>query len=209
MSKSIYSASFTAGSLLYKETTALLPLLLSSDAENLIKDEIKQNNLLKINSENSRKRIVSEIVKRLSYVDDHFWKTYAKQTESGQKLMLFYLCLKAYKLMFDFHFNVTVKQWNSSVQEADPYLYQMQLSEIASKDESVDKWTDLTKGKVVSVYLNILKDIKILDAGINKLKAINAPNAFFKYFTKKQEQWFMDACLLDSQKKKKILEEQL
>jgi len=123
--------------------------------------------------------------------------------------MLFYLCLKAYKLMFDFHFNVTVKQWNSSVQEADPYLYQMQLSEIASKDESVDKWTDLTKGKVVSVYLNILKDIKILDAGINKLKAINAPNAFFKYFTKKQEQWFMDACLLDSQKKKKILEEQL
>jgi len=209
MSKSIYSASFTAGSLLYKETTALLPLLLSSDAEIQIKEEIKQNNLLKINSENSRKRIVSEIVKRLSYVDDHFWKTYAKQTEAGQKLMLFYLCLKAYKLMFDFHFNVTVKQWNSSVQEADPYLYQMQLSEIASKDESVDKWTELTKGKVVSVYLNILKDIKILDAGNYNLKAINIPNTFFKYFTKNQEQWFMDACLLDSQKKKKILEEQL
>jgi hypothetical protein len=47
MSKSIYSASFTAGSLLHKETTALLPLLLSGDAENLIKEEIKQNNVLK------------------------------------------------------------------------------------------------------------------------------------------------------------------
>jgi len=208
MSKSIYSASFTAGSLLHKETTALLPLLLSGDAENLIKEEIKQNNLLKINSENSRKRTVSEIVKRLSYVNNLFWKTYANQTESEQKLMLFYLCLKAYKLMFDFHFNVTVKQWNSSIQETAPYLYNMRLSEIGSKDETVDKWTDLTKEKVVSVYMKILKDIMMLDDN-NKLKAINVPNAFFRYFVKNQELWFLDACLLDSQKKKKILEGQL
>lgn len=206
MNKSPYSASFTAGSLLYKETTALLPLLLSDDAELLIKEEIKQNNILRINSETSRKRTVSEIIKRTSFTDTSFWNYYSSRSETEQKLLLFYLCLKVYKLMFDFHFNVTVPQWKSSVQEVDNYLYQMELSNISGKDEFVDSWKEKTRKDTISVYKKILKDVHLLDADGVTLKSIIAKDDFFQWFIKNQERWFLDACLLSATRKEYLME---
>ena len=209
MINSSYSASFTAGSLLHKETTALLPLLLSEDSEKLVKQEIKQNNLLKINSENSRERTVREIMKRLTFTDHSFWTLYAGRTVEEQKIMLFYLCLKVYKLMFDFHFNVTVRQWNSSTPTVEPFLYQMELNEISGKVDSVYNWTDATKGKTISVYLRILKDIALLDDKTNRLKSVPVSGDFWNYFIGLREIWFLDACLLPPFTKKNIIDSAL
>jgi hypothetical protein len=48
MINSTYTGSFATGSLLHKETNAILPLLLLEQSDNFIKQEIQQNNLLKI-----------------------------------------------------------------------------------------------------------------------------------------------------------------
>jgi hypothetical protein len=209
MNKSPYSASFTAGSLLHKETTALLPLLLSKNSESLLNDEIKQNILLKINTESSRKRTVSEIVKRISVVDIEFWEYYSNQNDVEQKVMLFYLCLKFYKLMFDFHFNVTLQQWNSSIPTVERFLYQMELNEISGKDDIVYNWKDQTKTKVISVYMNILKDIGMLNTVNFHLQPIDLEDSFYSYFVQKRELWFLDACLLNIQTKKNIIDSAL
>jgi hypothetical protein len=209
MNNTLYSGSFAAGSLLHKETNVLLPLLLSQNSEILLKKEILENNLLKINAESARKRTVSEIIKRFSATEISFWDFYLNCAETEQKLLLFYLCLKVYRLMFDFHFHVTIKQWNSSNPVVEPFLYQMELNEIAGKDEKVYNWTDLTKSKLISVYMRILKDIDILDNKSLKLKSIKIEDAFFHYFIKIKELWFLDACLLSSQTKKQIIESAL
>ncbi|MCX6265822.1 MAG: DUF1819 family protein [Bacteroidetes bacterium] len=209
MNESAYSASFSAGSLLHKETTALLPILLSENPEELIKLEIKQNNLLKINSESSRKRTVSEIIKRLSTVDQPFWEYYSHRIEEEQKLLLFYLCLKLYRIMFDFHFNVTLQQWNSSSPVIEPFLYQMELNEISGKEDTVFNWTDKTKAKIISVYMKILKDIGILNAESYRLQELIVDNSFYYYFVQKRELWFLDACLLNIQTKKNIIDSAL
>lgn len=209
MTTSIYSASFTAGSLLHKETTALLPLLLSKNSGQLIKEEIKQNNLLKINSEKARERTVCEIQKRLSYVDHPFWVYYSVRQEKEQKLMLFYLCLKTYKLMFDYHFNVTLRQWNSSTPVIESFLYQMELNEISGKEDLVYNWTDSTKEKTISVYMRILKDIDLLDSKTLRLKPVTIVGDFWSFFVKLRELWFLDACLLNPIKKKHIIESAL
>jgi hypothetical protein len=210
MINSTYTGSFGSGSLLHKETNALLPLLLLEQSDNLIKQEILHNNLLRINSEKSRKNTVSEIQKRFSVTNKSFWDFYVSRNEDEQKLLLFYLCLRVYRLMFDFHFNVTIKQWNSSTPEVEPYLYQMELNEIAGRDEKVYKWTDLTKTKVISVYMRILKDINILDPKTYRLKSIIvSDDSFFSYFIKAKDLWFLDACLLSAQSKKQIIERAL
>lgn len=209
MTTSIYSASFTAGSLLYKETTALLPLLLSKNSGQLIKEEIKQNNLLKINSEKARKRTVCEIQKRLSYVDHTFWEYYSVRQEKEQKLMLFYLCLKTYKLMFDYHFNVTLRQWNSSTPIIESFLYQMELNEISGKADLVYNWTDSTKEKTISVYMRILKDIDLLSSKTLRLKPVAIAGDFWNFFVKLRELWFLDACLLNPITKKHIIDSAL
>ena len=209
MTVSSYSASFTAGSLLYKETTALLPLLLSENSGQLIKEEIKQNNLLKINSEKARERTVSEIQKRLSFVDHNFWEYYSERQEKEQKLMLFYLCMKTYKLMFDYHFNVTVRQWNSSNPVIEPFLYQMELNEISGKVDLVYNWTNSTKEKTISVYIRILKDVELLNTRTLRLKSVAIADDFWNYFIKQRELWFLDACLLNPIAKKNIMDNAL
>lgn len=210
MIQTTYTGSFAAGSLLHKETNAILPILLSENSDIYLKQEIQQNNLLKINSESARKRTVSEIIKRFSDTERSFWDFYVSRTEEEQKLLLFYLCLKVYRLMFDFHFNVTIKQWNSSTPVVDSFLYQMELNEIAGKDEKVYNWTDQTKSKVISVYMRILKDIDMLDSKTFRLKSIFVvDDSFFAYFIKAKEIWFLDACLLNPMAKKNIIDRAL
>lgn len=210
MNNSTYTGSFAAGSLLHKETNAILPLLLLELSDALLKQEIQQNNLLKINSESARKRTVMEIQKRFSVTNKSFWDFYVNRNEEEQKLLLFYQCLRVYRLMFDFHFNVTIKQWNSSTPQVEPYHYQMELNEIAGRDEKVYKWTDLTKQKVISVYMRILKDVNLLDPKTYQLKTIVVSDeSFFAYFIKAKDLWFLDACLLSAQSKKHIIERAL
>ena len=210
MNNSTYTGSFAAGSLLHKETNAILPLLLLELSDALLKQEIQQNNLLKINSESARKRTVMEIQKRFSVTNKSFWDFYVNRNEEEQKLLLFYQCLRVYRLMFDFHFNVTIKQWNSSTPQVEPYHYQMELNEIAGRDEKVYKWTDLTKQKVISVYMRILKDVNLLDPKTYQLKTIVVSDeSFFAYFIKVKDLWFLDACLLSAQSKKHIIERAL
>lgn len=200
---SSYSASFTVGSLLHRETSVLLPLLQSEHAESLIREEIKTNKLLHVNSESARKRIIFEIIKRTKSVEQSIWGLFANLTEEEQKVLLFYICLKTYNLIFDFHFNVTVKQWYSSSQIIEPYFYQMELEEIAIRDEQVDKWTDTTKHKTISVYLLMLKEIKMLNN--SSLRPIKLGEAFWHFFVKHGELWFLDACLLGGDEKERIV----
>lgn len=203
--KSRYSASFTAGSLLHKETTALLPLLQSDKAEQKIREEVKNNHILHINSENARKRVVSEVIKRIKSIHPGFWDFYALSSEEEQKVLLFFICLKTYPLMFDFHFNVTLRVWNSSSQTIDPYYYQMEVEEIGAHDELVAGWSTITKKKAISVYLHILRDIKLLNKG-NQLQAIEMQDNFWRYFVVNQFLWFLDACLLSNLQKERIIQ---
>ena len=65
---STYSASFTAGSLLHRETTSILHLLEAENTQELLKSEAKNNQYIQINSEKSRKRVIAEINKRYAVV---------------------------------------------------------------------------------------------------------------------------------------------
>lgn len=191
-----YSASFTAGSLLYRETTAILHLLEAKNSQELLENEAKNNQFIQINSEKSRKRVIAEIAKRYAVVKTDFWEFYKTRNVNEQKAMLFYLCLKCYKLMFDFHFNVTVKRWLSSTQSVEPFLYRMELSEISGRNEDVDNWTENTKDKTISVYLRILKDIEMLHGKTMDLKPVSLTDELIQFFVVKNEFWFFDACLL-------------
>jgi len=202
--KTRYSASFTAGSLLQKETTVLLPLIQSDQWEEKIREEIRNNQYLHINSESARKRTVAEVIKRVQNTNQTFWSQYVDSSLVEQKMMLFYLCLKTYPLMFDFHFNVTLKQWNSSSRTVEPYFYQMEIEEIAAHDEVVYNWTDKTKQKTISVYLRILRDLKFINRE-NQLQQVYLEENFWHFFVSNSKLWFLDAALLSNYDKERIM----
>ena len=189
-----YSASITGGGFLFNETNALLPLLLDENAVALIKDEVLNNNILHINSEKSRQRNVAEIKRRFESVPRSFWYDYMSMDDADKRIALFFVLLKTYKILFDFHANVTMRRWRSATQDISIEDLFMELNSISAKDEFVDSWSESTKKKVASGYLSILRHCNMLDEN-DHLKTLRPTNVDFYFGI--GEPWFLDACLLE------------
>lgn len=191
--KSPYTAAITGGGFLFEETNLLLPLLQSENRAVLLKEEAVNNNLLHINSETSRKRNIAEISRRYDIMSEDFWETYKTMEENEQKIALFFVILKTYKVCFDFHIRVTMHKWNGIAKSVAHDDLMMEFSEIAAKDEFVDSWSENTMRKVASSYLSILRKVGMLDNN-NGLHCVEAEN--MDYYIKIGEPWFLEACLL-------------
>ena len=186
----------TGCAFLYYEFKRILPIFLSEDAELLLKDEIENNQILQINSLTSRKRFIAEFKRRFSAVSLHFWHTWQGWSEDGQRAGLFYAILKTYKLVFDFHFNVAIKHWNSIDHTLTKPDIMMEFNEIAAHDEFVDSWSDSTKSRCASQYLTILRQAGLLTEKSNKLQPVRPDNDELAYYFRAGEEWFLEALLL-------------
>lgn len=188
-----YTAAITGGGFLFEETNILLPLLQSENREELLKQEALKNELLHINAETSRKRGISEIARRYDAMPSSFWMDYQTMVVDDQRVACFCVILKTYKILFDFHVNVTLRKWNSIVKSVSFEDIILEFNEISANDGFVDSWSDATKKKVASAYLTILRKVGILDKD-NMLQPLTCRN--FDYYVTHGEQWFLEACLL-------------
>lgn len=191
--KSPYTAAITGGGFLFDETCILLPLLESDERESLLKDEALNNHMLHINSETSRKRIISEVARRYDAMPVSFWNDYKEMSNDDKLVALFFVILKTYKICFDFHVNVVMRKWNSISKNVALEDIMMEFNEIAANDAFVDSWSEGTKKKVASAFLTILRKVGILSVE-GSLSSISCSN--FGYYLEIGEPWFLDACLL-------------
>ena len=186
----------TGCTFLYYEFGRILPLLMDANSESLLKNEIENNRVLQINSIASRKRFVAEFKRRYASVPTVFWQTWQCMSEAGQRAGLFYAILKTYKLVFDFHFNVTMRKWNSIDHSLMMDDLLMELNEISAHDEYVDSWSDATKKKCCSCYLTILRQSGLLNEKSSELTPVKLDASDFAYYIRSGEEGFMEACLL-------------
>ena len=196
-----YLISFTAGGLLYEEFISLYPYL--NDAKiNSISDEIKTNVLLQTNSQAARQRIIQEVKKRYHSVNKIAFSDFDAFNQNEQKIFLFYTCLKTYSIIFDFIFDVVVEKWLSrdiDVNAGDVLYF---LDKKTSNHLEIDQWTATTKQKVATVMIRMLKEVGILrDA---KIMALDASDEYWNYFVKIGEPWFLQACLLNKERRDQI-----
>jgi len=200
-----YNASYTGAGLLFYETESLYPLLIKSNADSLLRREVKENKYLKINSESSRQRVSQEIRKRIQFTDQGFWSYYHLCNEKEKRLLLFYLAMKAYKMVYDFHFKVTVPRFLSLELEIDPYKYRMRLEEIASVEENVAGWSQETWEKLITRYAYMLETAGLSIA--NRLTKPDIPSHFYCYFVGKEEYWVLDSFFLKQDEKEAIIKD--
>lgn len=191
-----YTATITGCGFLYYEFLRILPLLMSKDSTRLLKEEIDNNLLFQVNSQKARLRFLAEFKRRYNALPISFWNDFLKMNELSQRAGLLYVILKTYRLIFDFHFNVTVKRWNSVDQRLCKTDIMMELSELSSRDPFVDSWTDNTKSRCASQYLTILRQAGLLQEKTNKLLPIHLSLADYEYYICSGEEWFLEACLL-------------
>lgn len=189
-------STITGCTFLYYEFQRVLPIMMDANSEQLLKDEIENNQVLQVNSRTSRQRFVAEFKRRYASVPAHFWQEWQNWSEQGQRAGLLYAILKTYKLVFDFHFNVTVKKWNSIEHQVLKDDLLMEFNEISAHDEFVDSWSESTKNKCSSSYLTILRQAGLLEEKTDNLTPIKLAADEFAYYIRSGEEWFLEACLL-------------
>lgn len=197
MANSIYTAAMTGCGFMHTEMKAMLPLLLSPEADILIKQEVAENNILLIKSETSRKRAVAEFKRRFNSVPCSFWEWYDSVSESTQMWAMFFVNLKTYRIFFDFQINVVVNNWNGISQSVTYNDVLSEVYQISANDSFVDSWSDETKNKVVSSFITLLRKVGLLDTNTSQLFSPQVNEEEFAYFLKINEAWFLEACLLE------------
>lgn len=197
MADKIYTAAMTGCSFMHNEMKAMLPLLLSPDADALLKKEISENNILLIKSECSRKKAVLEFKRRFNAVPREFWEWFATVSESTQLWAMFFVNLKTYRIYFDFQTNVVVQNWNGINRTVSYNDVISELYQISANDEFVNSWSDETKKRIPSFFLTMIRQVGLLDAKTSELRSPQVNEEEFAYFLKINEAWFLDACLLE------------
>jgi hypothetical protein len=189
-----YDANFTAGGLLHTEFIGLEEIVLSDEIEESLKLEETQNQFIGINTIAARKRVLSEVKRRIAHVPKEFWEQLYQWNEREQKLALLYVCLKTYRLVYDLHLEVSLKKYRLG-SKLDAYGISMFLDEVASKDDYVATWSGATLEKINVQYRKALKDAGLLkDTTLQKPNAINS--LFWNYFKETNEFWFIEACFI-------------
>ena len=191
-----YSATITGCAFLYNEFVRILPLLMDENAAELLKGEVQNNHILQVNSQKARQTFINEFKRRYYAAPALFWKHFVTLGEPAQRIGLLYAILKAYKLVFDFHFNVTIKRWNSIEQTLCKNDIMREFSELSSRDAFVDSWTDKTGEGCSSQDLTILRQSGLLQEKTNELQAPRLETSDYEYYVRSGEEWFLEACLL-------------
>jgi hypothetical protein len=189
-----YSASMTGCGFVFNEFNAVLPLLMEPNGKELLKNEVRENRYLMMNSENTRKRCASELQKRYDAVPVSFWEYYTNLSEEDKRIALLYSLLKAYLVLKELHQNVVQRQWLSIERTLTNDNLMMELYNISSRDEFVDSWSDKTKEKIVSWYQTVLIQVGILSRLDHKLTSVKLTDD--SWFIENNESWFIDACLI-------------
>ena len=127
------------------EITACLPLFMDENREDLISREISEGNILQMKSLQTRRRAFSEFKRRYASVPEKFWQRYQNMDKPQQQVAMFFVCLKAYRILFDLHINVALKKWSSANRNITKRYAMAEIYEIASSDSFVDDWSDETK----------------------------------------------------------------
>lgn len=197
-----YIVSFTAGGLLLRETNAVLGLLLQENSEDLLVNEASEDRYIKINSESARKRALQEIRNRNRVVGNHFWEKYSNMSDQQQRLMLFYACLKTYKLVFDFHYDVTMPHWKKTNSLPEIFAYESKLDELSGKFDFFENLTESTRRKLVTVYRRMLTESGLVRG--KSISSILLPDNFWCFFIELSDSWFLEACFLDPALRKTI-----
>lgn len=194
--KSIYSAALTGCSFMIDEMNACLPLLMDENSEALMKQEVSENKVMMMRSQQTRYRASVEFRRRYVAVPREFWEKYLLMGRQQQLIAMYYVCLKTYRILFDLHVNVALKKWKSANRTVTKNDAMSEIYEIAANDEFVDSWSEETKDRVASSFLTFMRKAGLLKE-TGELQAPRLNDTEYRIFIEMGDEWFLQACFLE------------
>lgn len=193
-----YSLGFTAGALLHYESTMYINCI--EDYYAYLKgEEIVDYMAIPTNSESSKKRLKSEIDKRLMALPLAILKEYSNLDERDQKIVLFLGICKVYPIVTEFCLEEVYVKWKNFSNEISTYDFQYFLNGKLSEKE-LSKLSEVSLYKLSQVAIKMLKEVGILmENNINKV----IPSPFlYNALVVNSEGWILDCLLVQNEMNK-------
>ena len=191
-----YSASFTARALGYYEMESILPVLLDESIQDKVRVLSQDSTHLQLATLGSRKRVLAEMLVRFNAVERSFWDRYIGLGEKEKRLALLFVVLKSYRLLFELQVNLVIPKYYSPDRVLSKNDVYAAISEVASRDEFVDSWSEDTRKRAASQYVTILRQAGLIDETTDELRETDVADEELYYYVKTGEIWFLQACLL-------------
>jgi len=160
----IYNAEITAGSLLLKESRAIVQLLLQGADDVEWQRAIAIENVLQKTSPASAKRMATLIRKRLELMPRELWSKIAVGTTEVATQSLLAAAIKHSRLLGDFMLQVLPNHYKSFDHKLLRREWDSFLTDCAHIDSAVATWSPSTKTKVGQVVFRVLAEAGYLDS---------------------------------------------
>jgi hypothetical protein len=198
-----YKFGFSAGSLLLKETEAILNEI-KSPASFISGDEIVSFRIIPINSETSQKRMLSEVTKRVrSTKNPEFIELFLSSDRNQKLVLLFYFLCKDYQLITDFMLQKVREKWLNLDKEISTHDFSSFLNSKIDSNPEIETISEMTRYKLSQVAIKILKDVGMIVNG--KLTKLEVNESILQEIVKNGDVWFLDVLLLNDHEKNEYL----
>ncbi|MDM1041933.1 MULTISPECIES: BrxA family protein [Empedobacter] len=187
-----YNLAFTAGALLYNESLHFIQAI--DHKEDYLKNDFSvQSDVLVTNAESSRKRIKSELDKRLKNLDVDYLNKFSLFMEQDQKVILFLAICKTYSIITEFALEVVFNKWKNFDNELSTYDFKYYLSSKLS-EEQLNSISEHSLYKLSQVAVKMFKDVGVFKE--DKLSTVHISDELVELLKTKGDAWFLP-CILN------------
>ncbi|MBO5318818.1 MAG: DUF1819 family protein [Ruminococcus sp.] len=174
MTKETYSAGLMSQSFWFIEMKKLIKLIADNKTEQEIKEICIEKNLFGAAKEYRARRMYGYLWNRTKNLDATLIELFFNSDLQTQKLINLIAILKDDRLFFDFIFEVYREKSILGVPSLDNGDVNVFFKNKEIQSEYVATWTDSTKKKLSSTYLNFMTDANLITV-IEKQKKITPP----------------------------------
>ena len=162
MTKTKYSMSFTTAPLLFNETMRVAELFSQTLDWSLVRENVIQNNLLQMRTNNSSKRVFNEISSRLKQLTPLQLEMLLESSRREQNYLLWLAFCKRYRFVYDFAVEVVREKFlrlDMSLTYAD---YDTFFNNKAEWHPEVERVAEATKKKQRQFLFRIMREAELL-----------------------------------------------
>jgi hypothetical protein len=202
--KKKYQTGYSTRSLMIKEFDATLNEV--KDFECFVNgDEKVDFNVIPVNSENSKKKVLAEVLKRVRKLSKPiFFELYQNGSLNDKSLILFYAICKAYQIIPDFIIDTVLKKWYNMDYELSSYDFKTFIYKKSEQHPELENMSEKNLSNISGATIKILREAGILNK--NTLVKIDHNHLILKEIINNGDSWFLEVLLLNESERQDIIE---
>ena len=198
-----YNTGFNVGSLLFKESEAIISNIQDVDSF-LAGEELIPYDVIPVNSESSQKRLYREVSNRLKSLDNpKFIQLYQTGNKEDRLLILFYSACKTYPVISDFMLDTVLSKWYNLDKEITAFDFQSFLYRQIDSHPELESLTPNNLKKLSQVVMRMLSELGMLKNNILHKVAFN--HKILKAIVFNGDSWYLEVLLLNENERQEIL----